>query len=140
MFGVANLYANEMPFISVITAKSACRILFIDAEAFRALLERDTDAMRAYLKFMSQKIVFLNKKISTLTAGTTEKKLAFFLAENQHEGEFSSRIPMTAIAESLNIGRASLYRALDSLEAQGLIRRDGKTILIPDKDALISVE
>ena len=140
MFGVANLYASELPFISVIIAKSTCRVLFIDADAFRALLESDAKAMRAYLEFMSRKIVFLNKKISTLTAGTTEKKLAFFLAENQHGGKFSSQIPMTTIAETLSIGRASLYRALDSLEAQGLIRRDGKTVFIPDKDALLSIE
>ena len=89
---------------------------------------------------MSRKIVFLNKKISTLTAGTTEKKLALFLAENQHDGEFSQRISMTAIAEILSVGRASLYRALDSLEAEGLIHRNGKSIFIPDKNALLNFE
>ena len=140
MFGIANLYANEIPFISVIIAKSACRVLFIDADAFKALIEHDAKAMRAYLEFMSRKIVFLNKKISTLTAGTTEKKLALFLAENQHDGEFSQRISMTAIAEILSVGRASLYRALDSLEAEGLIHRDGKSIFIPDKNALLNFE
>ena len=137
MFGIANLYASELPFISVIIARSACRVLFIDADAFKALIERDANA---YLEFMSRKIVFLNKKISTLTAGTTEKKLALFLAENQHDGEFSQRISMTAIAEILSVGRASLYRALDSLEAEGLIHRDGKSIFIPDKNALLNFE
>ncbi len=140
MFGIADLYAPEQPFISIITAKGACRVLFIDASAFRDLIECDKRAMRAYLEFMSKKIVFLNKKISTLTAGSTEKKLAFFLAENQHDGKFSQRISMLAIAETLNVGRASLYRALDSLEAQGLIYRDGKSILIPDKNALLNID
>lgn len=140
MFGVANLYAGDVPFISIIVAKSACRVLFIDAEAFRSLLESDARAMHAYLEFMSKKIIFLNKKISTLTAGSTEKKLALFLAENQHDGKFSQRISMMAIAETLSVGRASLYRALDSLESRGLIRRDGKEILIPDKNALLNIE
>lgn len=140
IFGVANLYCDDQPFVSVIVAKSCCRVLFIDADAFRELIERDTNAMRAYLRFMSNRIVFLNKKISTLTAGSTEKKLAVFLSENQSGGKFSPHISMLAIAETLNVGRASLYRALDALELQGLIRRIGKTIIIPDKNALLNVE
>lgn len=140
MFGIANLYTHDQPFISLIIAKSPCRVLFLDADAFRTLLEKDSNAMRSYLEFMSRKIVFLNKKISTLTAGDTEKKLAFFLAENQYDGRFLQHTSMVAIAETLNVGRASLYRALDSLESRGLISRSGKEILIPDANALLNIE
>lgn len=140
MFGIANLYAPDQPFISVIVARGNCCVLFIKASAFCSLIEQDAGAMHAYLEFMSKKIIFLNKKISTLTAGSTEKKLALFLAENQHNGKFSQRISMMAIAETLSVGRASLYRALDFLESQGLIQRDGKEILIPDKNALLNIE
>ena len=140
MFGVANLYSEDQPFISMITANGNCQVLFIDANAFCDLIERDSVAMRSYLAFLSKKIIFLNKKISTLTAGSTEKKLAFFLAENQHDGTFSQHVSMLAIAETLNVGRASLYRALDTLEAHGLIHRDGKTIFIPDINALLNIE
>ena len=34
------------------------------------------------------------------------------------------------LANALNIGRASLYRALDSLEAEGRIRREGRRIFL----------
>lgn len=140
MFGVANLYCDSQPFVSIIRAKGSCRVLFIDGDAFCSLLELDSGALRAYLRFLSNKIVFLNKKISTLTAGSTERKLAIFLYENQTDGKFSQQSSMLAIAETLNVGRASLYRALDALEAEGLISRDGKTINIPDKNALLNIE
>ena len=39
---------------------------------------------------------------------------------------------MTSLSKSLGIGRASLYRALDSLEANGVIKRNSKRIIITD--------
>ena len=139
MFGVANLYCDDKPFPSIIIAKNASKVLFIDGDAFKLLVEKDSGALRAYLRFMSGKIVFLNKKISTLTAGCAEKKLAVFLAEHERDGVFNKSISMSALAEILNIGRASLYRSLDDLEAQGYITRQGKTIIISDKNALLNL-
>ena len=135
-FGIANLY-SEAAFPSIITAKKQSRVLFIKGDAFKALIENDPDALREYLTLLSNKIVYLNKKIATFTAGSTEKKLCIFLAENQCGGELPSSISMSALADMLSVGRASLYRALDTLSEQGLIARDGKSILIPDKNALL---
>ncbi len=138
MFGIANLYSETQPFPSVIKAKNHVKVLFINGTAFRALIENDKATLEAYLSFMSKKIMYLNKKIATLTAGSTEKKLAFYLAENERNGVLVTSLSMSAIAEILNIGRASLYRALDSLANDGLIIRDGKNISIPDKNALLN--
>jgi CRP-like cAMP-binding protein len=139
IFGIANLYAQTAVFPSTICAKTACTVLFIDGEAFMALIENDRQALISYLGFLSDRVVYLNRKISTLTAGDTEKKLASFLAKNERDGEFSQSISMSALADMLNIGRASLYRALDALSASGLIVRQGKKILIPDKNALLNL-
>ena len=138
MFGIANLYCTDQPFPSVITAKCATSVLFIDGTCFRSLIENDSGALNAYLRLMSDKVVFLNKKIATLTAGSTDKKLAIFLAEHQQDNIFPQTLSMSAIADILNIGRASLYRALDHLEAEALIIRDGKKIIICDKNALLN--
>ena len=43
---------------------------------------------------------------------------------------------MTGLSHTLNMGRASLYRAFDALAAQGLLRREGKVLWIPDREAL----
>ena len=45
---------------------------------------------------------------------------------------------MSQLAVSLDIGRASLYRAFDALEAGNAVERDGKYIRLIDKDALKS--
>ena len=44
--------------------------------------------------------------------------------------------PATELAQRLGISRASLYRAFDTLEEQGLIRREGRSIFVPDLSAL----
>ncbi len=137
-FGVANLYCESEPFPSVITAKTAVKVLFIDGAAFCALVENDTAVLKAYLSFMSDKIVYLNKKISTLTAGTTEKKLAAYIAKNCDTDMGLPTVSMSALADMLGVGRASLYRALDELETLGLIRKDKKSITVIDKNALLS--
>ena len=140
IFGIATLYAENDAFPSIITAKSGCSVLFIDGIAFKRLLENDAEAMRAYLEFLSKKIIYLNKKISTLTAGSAEKRLAFFLCENECDGVFYSSASISAIAELLNLGRASLYRAFDTLSEQGLICKEGKKIIIKDKNALLNFQ
>ena len=138
MFGVANLYTEEPP-PSIISAVEPTDVLFVDGEAFCDMIENDMNAMRAYLAFLSKKIIYLNKEISTFTAGSAEKKLAVFLCENQQDGRFEPSFSMSHLAEMLGVGRASLYRALDSLEADGLIKRIDKTILIPDKYKLSKI-
>lgn len=137
MFGIANLYSENDVFPSIISAKTPTEVLFIKDTAFKSLLEADSSAMNAYLKLLSQKIVYLNKKISTLSAGSTEKKLAVFLCENEKNGEFVSPVSLSELSEMLSVGRASLYRAFDALTEKGLIARNGKRIVIPNKNALL---
>lgn len=137
MFGVSTLFAESVPFPSTITAKTDVEALFISGDAFVALLEADANAMRAYLSLLSKKIIYLNKKISILTAASAEKKLAFFICENEHNGEFVSPLSMSALASILDVGRASLYRSIDALSAMGFIEKDGKKIIISDKNALL---
>ena len=136
LFGIANLYSND-GYPSTITAKTAASVLLIEEGAFKALLENDSALLRAYLSFMSNKIVYLNKKISSLTAGSAEKKLAVFLADNQQDGVYALPTSISSLADMLNVGRASLYRAMDTLSEEGLILREGKNIVIKDKNALL---
>ena len=57
--------------------------------------------------------------------------MALFLSKNSVNGIYSSKVSMSALAEMIDIGRASLYRAFDSLEDAGLIKRiDKKTYTV----------
>ncbi len=138
LFGIANLYAEEEPFPTQIVATEESEILFIDGSAFRSLIEHDPAVLRSYLALQSRKIVYLNRKILTFTAGSAEKKLALFLLEREIDGCVTLPCSMTELSELLSIGRASLYRAMDSLLEAGYIKKQDQTILLTKKDALRS--
>ena len=138
MFGISNLFSDNDFFPSVITAKTSTEIIFIDGQDFKSFLYSDPSAMAEYLKTLNKKIIYLNRKISTLTAGTAEKKLAFFLCENEHNGVYASTASISSLANMLNVGSASLYIDFDTLTNEGLIIKSVKNILIPDKDALLN--
>lgn len=137
-FGVANLFSSHETFVSLIVAKKACKILFFSEASVAALLREDSVFCMNYIHFLSDRICFLNQKISCFTAGSPERKLAFFLlscGEDKIE-QYSLSINANSLSDMLNIGRASLYRAFDSLAAEGLIQKQGKQITVIDKNAL----
>ena len=69
-----------------------------------------------------------------LTAGTAQQKLAVYLIE---QGDMS--ISMTDLSQQLNLGRASLYRAVEELEESGAILRDGKLLKVLREDVLKTI-
>ena len=136
MFGVANLYATDDDFPTVILAKGSARVLFLEGDAFRRFLETDAAVLRFYLRFLSKKIVYLNRKIATFTAGSAEHRLALFLLESHKSGADPPAPSMTKLAELLGLGRASLYRAVDKLAELSLIENRGGRIALLDAEAL----
>ena len=135
IFGVANLYDNEAPFPTQIITATAARILFIDGEEFKSFIESDPQATKNYISFLSGRIVYLNKKLTTLTAGSSEKKLASHIYEHQVDGVFSVS-SISELANILQMGRASLYRGIDTLTENKLIEKSGKTFIITNEQAL----
>lgn len=137
--GVANLFSSES-FVSRVIADKKCETVEISAQSFGKLLENDSALLYNYVSFLSDKICFLNKKIVCLTAGSAERRLALFLDSHSNEvgsDSFSLPVPMNSLAEMLNLGRASLYRAADKLEADGFIKRDGKNLTLVSKEQML---
>ena len=137
LFGVATLYSLDTPFPTKISAKTPCRVLFIERDAIKSLIENDKAVNKAFLTFLGNRIVYLNKKINSFTAGNAERRLSLFLADNESDGVYSADISMSAIADMLDIGRASLYRAIDKLTADGFIEKRDKTIILKDKKSML---
>lgn len=140
IFGIANLYTDNADFPSIITARKTSRVMLIDGTAFKLLIENDPSALKCYLKFLNQKILYLNKKITTFTAGSAEAKLSTYIEQNCDNGVFHSEVSMTALARMLGIGRASLYRAFDKLTEIGFIRKDGHDIYVCNANGIADVQ
>ena len=96
-------------------------------EAFAA----SPEFAKAYVTLLSQKIHFLNSRIGTFAEGETPERLLRWLATvSGGKTEFCLPCSMSRAAEVIGVGRASLYRAMDALAEEGVLKRNGKSIVI----------
>lgn len=130
-FGAAAMFHQRGKYLNVITAEKTTEVLFLSEALITWAMQRDPVITNNYISYLSDRIWFLNGKIAALTAGSAEQRLAVYLLE--HGGAATS---MTDLSQTLCIGRASLYRALEDMEAQNLISRGNKTIEILDEQRL----
>lgn len=137
IFGAAALFNSEPEYATKITAIERSRVLFLPQRLIKRMIEREPDIAENYIRYLSERILFLNRKIYFLTAGTAEQRLAGFLLDNLAVGEFSE-MPMTMhrLADALNMSRASLYRAFDELTASGAVSKQGKLVCINNAELL----
>ena len=139
LFGAAGLFQEEGLYVTRIVALEPSKILFIPQNLLTDAMRQDFRLVENYLAFLSQRIRFLNRKINNFTQSNTEGKLARYLldiASDQNSVSVSFPVSIQNVAKVLNLGRASLYRALDSLSESGYIERSGKKIVILDRSAL----
>ena len=132
-FGAINLFSNDEDYPTYVYAAKQTEVLFIDKEDAVRLISENSKIAINFIEFLTGRILFLNNKISTFSSGSTEQKLANYLINLQKEKgttEFEFNKKLTA--EALGIGRASLYRALEALEGDSIIKVDNKKIYITD--------
>ena len=131
VFGVAALFGSSEPYPSTVVAAEYCKIAFISQETVSLWMAQVPRVAENYVRFLSDRIRFLNRRLSTLTAGQSNGKLwQYLLAHQSSDGVVTLQGGMSALAERLDMGRSSLYRSLDALTDAGRIRREGKQIII----------
>ncbi len=132
MFGVSTVFSDEDRFATRITAKSHSQVFYFPAILCESLVHDNSDFAVAYIRFLSDRIRFLNRRLAELSAPAVEQKLAKYLSER------APRITpnMVELAASLGIGRASLYRTLDDFIHRKLIAKADHDILILDPEGL----
>ncbi len=134
-FGAAALFGGDEPYPSTVTAHTACRVLFLPQQTVSRWMSVNPRIAENYIRFLSGRIRFLNRRLATLTAGQTDGKLwQYLLAHRDAQDIVQPDGGLSALAKSLDMSRSSLYRSLDVLVADGKIRRDGKTIEIIIKE------
>jgi hypothetical protein len=101
------------------------------------IIGNDANVAHDYIIFLSDKICFLNRKIIAFTAKNADAALAGFLLEGAG-AEDTVSLNMTRVASTLDIGRTTLYRAMDALMRDGCIAYDGREIRILDREKLRS--
>lgn len=137
VFGAAALFNDASEYATKLTALEDCRVAFFPQRLIERTIQREPEIARNYIAYLSERILFLNRKIFFLTAGTAEQRLANFAMENLSTDRATALpMSMTELAAALNTSRASLYRALDTLTDCGAITKEGKKLRIADINAL----
>lgn len=136
MFGVAALFSDG-GYVTEMYAVGETKVLFFSQELLEQLMSEDFHITKNYIRFLSGRIRFLNRKIACLAAGSVDEMLALHLLDS--EGGSMVVDSFSGLAEGLGVGRASLYRALDKFEAAGYISRQLHEITILDKNGLETI-
>ena len=131
IFGAAALFSDCEEYATTLTAMSDCQVLFVPQAAVLELLRASPTFMERYVRYQSDRIRFLSRRLDTVSAGTAERRLAQFLL-GMADPSGTLRISATALCRTLGVSRATLYRAFEVLEEDGAITRDGKAIRIND--------
>ncbi len=135
-FGVCNLLTGEMLQTSLCCGNAAT-VLFLRKEEVEKALREDGALAFRYAAFCNEKIQFLLRRIALLTGQTTRARLiAYLLLHMSDEGKVILQGTRTALAASLSMSRAALYRELGVLEKAGLIELPGDAIVVRSREGL----
>lgn len=136
IFGAASLF-DGVKLYNTTVISGECEIILLPKKLIQEIIRYESEVAFNYLRYLSDRVSFLNKKISAFTAGSAEQKLAVYLSGlDFKDGRCTIEVSYTSLAQMLGIGRASLYRSLELFENEGIISRNGKTIVLTDEASL----
>ncbi len=140
VFGVADVFnqTDGAPY-SIMKATSNCRVFFVTKNGVEKLICANPETALKYISFLSDRVAFLNRRISTFTAKEAISRMAKYLLDSCDENFVCKNINFSALAKNLDIGRASLYRVKNELIKLKTITAENKDIIIIDRDALKNI-
>lgn len=105
-------------------------MLFLSLEAMQRLLENPQVSLN-YIRFLSDRIQFLNRRMPALPHPMPSRRCCpSFVSSHSSRCE---GVSMVKLSEVLNIGRTSLYRVVQQLEQNGVIKREGRVIQLMEE-------
>ena len=130
VFGAAALFGGG-EYVSTMRAATNVSIIYVPQERLTALMQSNFTVAQNYINFLSEKVRFLNYRIENFTAGSSSASLWDHLVRlADTEGSIPAPANMSRLAKTLNMGRTSLYRAVEELENQEkLIRKEDRWII-----------
>lgn len=136
LFGAATLFHDMLFYATTVVALRPCAALFFSQPLLETLFREDFRLVQNYLAYLSGRIYFLNKKIQSLSGMSPSRKLVSFLLDNatpvsEEEAQLMLPYSIQDLAAALSLSRSTLYRAMNALQRENVIRRTGKHIHIP---------
>lgn len=132
LFGVAGLFLERDDYVTRIQAIKPSEVLFLTTDDLEAIFKEEYSVCLQYLRFLSQRIVFLNQRISQFVAPSPAEALYAFLTRLAIAAETDRfHLPMSKqeMCRQMNMGRTTLYRAWDQLLTEGRLIEHSDTSL-----------
>lgn len=130
-FGAAALFGGKDTYVSTITAKTDCEILFLSEDTLKVIFEKFPQTAINYITFLSDKVRFLNNKLCVISCSAAEDTLyTYFSSVADSDGYAPIPKNMTRFAKMLGLSRATLYRAFDILLKNGSILKENNNIKV----------
>lgn len=129
-FGAASIFGGNEHYVSTVTAKTDLEILFITEKMLKKIFLKYPETATNYIEFLSDKIRFLNTKLSVISCQNADDTVLKYLLGNIDKNNTVVLKSMTLLASGLGLSRATLYRSLDSLQEKGVILRENNTVKV----------
>ncbi len=132
VFGVANLFSKDNRTVSNIVAQKETVLCCFSAPTIEEWMRSNPAFAMDYIRFLSDRIRFLNQRLTAFTASDTTDRVKYYFSGLCCNSSLPLTVSVNAVrlANMLNMGRASLYRAFDALESAGMLRKVGKYVTI----------
>ena len=131
-FGIMAVLSGKDEYPTIIRAARTSTVMFIDGDDMIAIIKKYPTVAMNVMRFLADRVSFLNEKINTLSEKSTLSRLANHLLRCYKTGGERITVSKSKLATQIDVGRASLYRDLDTLTERGLISVEQKSILIID--------
>ncbi|WP_010249644.1 Crp/Fnr family transcriptional regulator [Acetivibrio cellulolyticus] len=103
------------------------------------LCEKGHNFQRNLIKSLSERIIYLNRKVKMLSHRTIRQRLSCYLldeSQKQKSLDLKCRHTRSDIADLIGSTRPSISRELSNMQRQGIIKLTPKGITVLDKHAL----
>jgi len=141
VFGMAALFYEKDEFLTTITTRKTSLILFMNKAWIAEVFSKYPQVSINYITILSERVHFLNHRIDAFSYTDSADRLLCYLSgfadKNPEIFELVMPVNMADLAEALNLGRSSLYRAFEALEKEGVLARKGRIITVLKPDRLI---
>ncbi|MBP5255923.1 MAG: Crp/Fnr family transcriptional regulator [Clostridia bacterium] len=129
-FGMADL-GQKNAAGAEIRAKLPCGIIFVPGDAVTGFVRSEPEFAAAYVGLISSKLRFLSRRVKLYSSESATSRLAGFMLAVRE-----TSLPVAELGRRLDLGRTSLYRALEMLEKAGALKKEGKKIDVLDPSVL----
>lgn len=136
-FGEDIIYSTDKSFKVTIEAVSSCTVQYFSRQILDDLMKAEPVVKDNLLCILSDRISQMNRRIEILSMKTNREKISCYLMDlysisEKHSGIVELPASKEVVSKLLAMSRPSMSRELSSMEKDGLIKVNGRTVELLD--------